>query len=58
MPQLMNLESQAAMAPLAPAPVSEMNLELGSAEYVLFTLWLMFTFGVFSLLYKVTKMAN
>ena len=35
-----------------------LDLDLGTTEYVLITLWFIFTAGVFGLLYKITKEAD
>jgi len=34
------------------------DLELGTTEYILISLWFFFTTGVFTLLYKITKEAD
>ena len=46
-PQLMNLESS-----------KSQQLELGTTEYVLISMWFAFTAGVFGLLYKITSEAD
>ena len=37
---------------------SNLDIELGTTEYILISLWLAFTTGVFGLLYKITKEAD
>ena len=49
--QLMNLES-------SEVPSNNLDIDLGTTEYVLIGMWFAFTIGVFSLLYKITKEAD
>ena len=50
-PQLMNLESNEAEA-------KSLDIDLGTTEYVLISMWFAFTAGVFGLLYKITSEAD
>ena len=49
--QLMNLEA-------TEVPSNNLDIDLGTTEYVLIGMWFAFTIGVFSLLYKITKEAD
>ena len=37
---------------------NNLDIELGTTEYILISMWLAFTTGVFGLLYKITKEAD
>ena len=46
---MMNLES---------TQEKDLDIDLGTTEYVLISMWFAFTAGVFGLLYKITKEAD
>ena len=54
--QLQNLRSSLETEKAAKS--NNLDLDLGTTEYVLISLWLAFTTGVFGLLYKITKEAD
>ena len=57
-PQLMNLESNEAEAEILEADAMSLDIDLGTTEYVLISMWFAFTAGVFGLLYKITSEAD
>ena len=56
--QLQNLEATKEPAAQDAEAVDPESLAFGTTEYVLITMWALFTAGVFSLLYKITKEAD
>tara|TARA_B110000285_G_scaffold211513_1_gene254257 strand:+ start:360 stop:542 length:183 start_codon:yes stop_codon:yes gene_type:complete len=40
------------------AKTNNLDIQLGTTEYILISLWFAFTTGVFGLLYKITKEAD
>ena len=50
--------SAAPMMNLASTQEKDLDIDLGTTEYVLISMWFAFTAGVFGLLYKITKEAD
>ena len=55
---MQNLEAEKQKGEEVVIANKNLDLDLGTTEYVLITLWFIFTAGVFGLLYKITKEAD
>ena len=55
---MQNLEAEKQKGEEVVIADKNLDLDLGTTEYVLITLWFIFTAGVFGLLYKITKEAD